>query len=96
MCLLPYLVSVPDWFANFCTQPPPPPPQKKEKHCLKLLLSISYASDSILHKSFTHREKEKNNETYINVEFLATYKLFLQHSFKVTVSPFLQTPLKSN
>lgn len=66
-----------------------------EKYCLKLLSSINYASDSILHKSFTHREKN-NNKTYTNVEYLVTYKLFLQHSFKVTLSPFLQTPLKSN
>lgn len=40
--------------------------------------------------------KKKRIMKHINVEFLVTYKLFLQHSFKVTVSPFLQTPLKSN
>lgn len=52
---------------------------KKEKYFLKLLSSINYASHSTLHKSFTHREKENNNETDINVEYLVTYKLFLQH-----------------
>lgn len=33
--------------------------------------------------------KKKNNKTSINVEYLVTYKIFLQYSFKVTMSPFL-------
>lgn len=75
---------------------------KMEKYCSKILSSINYASDSVLHKRSTCRQMEiqkKKKELmkiYINLKYVATYKLFLQHSFKVTMSPFHQTLLKHN
>lgn len=94
MCLLPYLASGLSYLTGlqiFAHSP------KMEKYCLKLSSSINYAIAllSILHKSFTHREK-KNDKTNINAEYLVTYKLFLQHSLEVTMSCFLQTPSKSD